>query len=156
MKRLTLLLLLIFAVCANVFSQEKKLAVGAGPEWNMNSRENFAAGAVLGFDYNLPRSFAAGLTFSASSNFTGITVLEPAAMFRWYFLGTENTGFFAQADAGACLVLEDGETTALFLCGLRAGFRLPLGSMFYVEPFGRFGYPFMFGIGALAGIRGKK
>jgi len=37
--------------------------------------------------------------------------------------------------------------------GLRAGYRLPLGDMFFIEPFGRVGYPFMFGIGALAGVR---
>jgi len=110
-------------------------------------------GAALGFDYNIARSFAVGFSIAASSNFSGIVVIEPAALFRWYFLGKGHTGFFAQADAGAYLVLEGGDITPLFLGGLRGGFRLPLGSSFYIEPYGRAGYPFAFGIGFLAGLR---
>ena len=119
----------------------------------MNSRYNFAGGAVLGFDLNLPYSFAAGLTVTASSNFAGIAVIEPAALFRWYFFSNGHTGLFAQADVGAYLVLEDGELTPLFMGGLRVGFRFPLGEMFFIEPYGRAGYPFVFGIGVTAGIR---
>jgi len=134
---------------------EKKFAVSLGLEWDMNSRKNFAGGLALGFDYNLPVAipFAVGMTVTVSSNFTGIVVIEPAALFRWYFLGKRHSGFFAQADAGAYLVIEDEELSPLFLGGLRGGFRLPLGTMFYIEPYGRVGYPFMFGIGVMAGIR---
>lgn len=134
----------------------QKMGLGLGLEWNMNSRENFSGGIVLGFDYNLPisfKQFAAGVTFTISNNFSGITVIEPAAMFRWYFLGSDYFGWFAQADIGAFLVVEDPENSYLFLGGVRGGFRLPFGTKFYVEPFGRFGYPFMFGIGAMAGMK---
>lgn len=148
---------LFLLLAAGVFAQEaeggaKKAALGLGPEWNMNARVNFAAGAVLGFDVNLSASFALGLTVTASNNFSGITVIEPAALFRWYVLGGYG-GFFVQADGGAYLILEDGGLTPLFDGGLRAGFRLPLAKSFYLEPYGRMGYPFVFGIGALAGIR---
>lgn len=119
----------------------------------MNSRKNFAAGAVFGFDYNMGSSFAIGINLTASSNFSGITVIEPAAMFRWYFSDGTHTGWFIQADTGVSLVLEDGEVSPLFLGGLRGGLRLPLGDMFFAEPFGRVGYPFMFGVGVLAGVR---
>jgi hypothetical protein len=118
----------------------------------MNSRENFAGGAALAFDYNLPRSFALGLNITASSNFSGITVIEPAALLRWYFLGG-HSGIFVQADGGAYLILEDEKFTAMFLGGLRCGFRLPVKSSFYLEPYGRIGYPFVFGIGVLTGIK---
>ncbi len=134
----------------------KKMSLRIGPEWNMNARENFAAGAVIGFDYGFLGMFAAGLSLTASSNFNGITVLEPAAAFRWYFLPRNKgtySGFFVQADIGAYLVFEDGGPSTLFDGGLRAGFRLPLGKMFYIEPYGRVGYPFVFGLGAAAGIR---
>jgi len=40
----------------------------------------------------------------------------------------------------------------MFLGGLRGGYRFTLASHFYVEPYGRIGYPFAFGIGALAGL----
>jgi len=118
----------------------------------MNSRYNFAGGAVLGFDINLPHSLALGLTVTYSNNFSGISVIEPAALFRWYILGS-SAGLFLQADAGAYLVLEDGELIPLFMGGLRGGFRLLLGESFFIEPYGRVGYPFVFGIGVIAGIR---
>jgi hypothetical protein len=118
----------------------------------MNSRENFAGGAVLGFDFNLSRAIAVGLTVTYSNNFSGISVIEPAALFRWYIFGN-SAGLFVQADVGAYLVLEERELTPLFLGGLRGGFRFPLGELFYVEPYGRVGYPFAFGVGAMAGVR---
>jgi hypothetical protein len=148
---------LFLLLAAGVFAREadggtKKAALGIGAEWNMNSRENFAAGAVLGFDFNLPRSFALGLSVSASSNLSGIAVIEPAAFIRRYFSGG-NTGFFVQADLGCFMILEDGGLTPLFAGGFRTGFRFPVRSSFYIEPYGRVGYPFAFGVGALAGIR---
>jgi len=154
MKKYILLTALVFALCVNLYSQEeeKKAAIGIGAEWNMNSRENYAGGAVLAFDFALPHSFAIGLNATASSNFSGITVIEPAALFRWYFLGG-NSGFFIQADCGAYMILEEEEFTAMFLGGLRGGFRIPFESNLYIEPYGRIGYPFAFGIGALVGFK---
>jgi hypothetical protein len=154
-KFLFIFLFLIQTVC--VFAQltnnrEKKIALGGGLEWNMNSRENFAGGAVIDFDYNFDSSLTGGVVVTVSSNFTGIAVIEPAAMFRWYFLSSVHNGLFAQADAGVYLVVEEANTKALFLGGLRAGIRLPLGVNFFIEPFGRIGYPFAFGIGVLSGI----
>jgi len=152
---------------------EKKFAIGLGPEWNMNSRNYSAVGFSLGFDFNLSVAFAAGLTVTASSDFSGsdfstidfsssdffssgfsdTIVIEPTALFRWYFLGKRHTGFFAQVDAGAYLIFENDDFIPFILGGLRGGCRLPLGSMFYAEPYVRFGYPFIFGIGAIAGLR---
>jgi len=150
-KTISIIALILF-LSVNVYAQEKKAAIGAGPEWNMNSRENFAGGAGLAFDYILPYSFAAGVTFTASSNFSGATALEPAALFRWYFLGGY-TGFFLQADIGSFLFFDKGEVFPYLLGGLSGGFRLPLKSSFYIEPYGRLGYPFAFGIGVLFGVR---
>jgi hypothetical protein len=152
-KKTILFTVVYLALGMNVFTQEAKAAVGIGAEWNMNSRENFAAGAALGFDYNLASSFALGLAVTGSSNFSGIAVIEPAAIIRWYFLSSGDTGLFAQADLGCFMILEDGGLTPLFAGGFRGGFRLPFGKPLYVEPYGRIGYPFAFGIGALVGIR---
>jgi len=170
LKKLNVLILLLFMIAVtNVFAQEEDgavqneitpndteyylMGIGLGAEWNMNSREMFAGGAVLSLDFNLPMApLALGITGTVSSNFTDGLVVEASALFRWYFLGKKWSGFFAQADLGAAFIIEDEETTPLFMGGLRAGYRFPLG-MFYVEPYGRVGYPFMFGIGVLAGIR---
>jgi len=135
---------------------EKRFAVGAGVELNLNARDTVAMGFPFSFDYNLPVNvapFAIGANVIVSSGFADATALEIAASFRWYFLGNGHTGFFTQADLGAYLVFEDKETHPFFLGGLRTGYRLPLGSMFYVDPYLRLGYPFVFGLGALAGIR---
>jgi hypothetical protein len=149
---------LFFLLAAGVFAQgadggAKKAALGIGAEWNMNSRENFAGGAALSFDYNLPHSLALGITVTASSNFYAITVIEPSALFRWYFLNSGHSGLFVQADLGCFMLLEESDFTLLFDGGLRCGFRFPLGTAFYLEPYGRIGYPFAFGVGALFGIR---
>ncbi|MCL2763531.1 MAG: hypothetical protein FWD36_10105 [Treponema sp.] len=182
MCKIPLFLALLLLLAGSLSAQEQisqtstaddspKMAVSIGHEWNMNSRDNFAGGTVLTFDYNLPQTirqlalppFAAGLTVTISNNFNGFTVLETAALFRWYFLNKggdgwnwltkDYGGFFAQADIGFTITVEDSETTPYFLGGLRAGFRLPLGKMFFIEPFGRLGYPFAFGTGATAGIK---
>ena len=161
MKRVLILPVLILLICFTAFAQdETKFAIGLGPEWNMNSRENFALGGALSFDYNLPVSvapFAVGVTASVSSNFSDGVVMETMGHFRWYFLGKLHSnrfsGLFVQADLGALLIFEDSETTPLFSGGLRAGFRLPLGKLFFIEPYGRVGYPFMFGFGLMAGVR---
>jgi hypothetical protein len=64
----------------------------------------------------------------------------------------EHRNFFVQADIGAYLFLEEGEVTPMFNGGLRVGYRIPLGS-FYIEPYGRGGYPYIFGIGLAAGVK---
>jgi hypothetical protein len=165
MRKCSFVVLILFLTAGvfapRVYAQEaqesgadgKRAAVSIGPEWNMNSRKNFAGGAILGFDYNLGSSFALGINAAASNNFFGITVIEPAALFRWYFLPDDHTGWFVQADIGAYLIFEDGEITTLFMGGLKGGIRLPFGDMFFVEPYGRIGYPFAFGIGVMAGIK---
>jgi len=148
---LTVVLLLITGRAA--FAQDDyQMAFGLGPEWNMNSRNYFAGGAGLNFDYNLFRSFAAGASVIASTNFAAFTALETAGMFRWYIFSQNHSGFFAQADAGVFLYMENERTVPKFLGGLRAGVRLPLSHSFYIEPYAREGYPFAFGIGVIAGM----
>ena len=121
-KKIILLIALIllcglcaFAQDGQIEQSEKKAAVSTGLEFNMNSRYNFAGGAVLGVDYNLFQSFAVGLSVTVSNNFTVFTALEPAAMFRWYPLGKDHTGFFVQADAWVYLYMEDAQTVPMFL-----------------------------------------
>ena len=119
----------------------------------MDADTYFAGGAGLTFDYNLSRLFALGLSVTANSNFNILTALEGAALFRWYFLSVNKLRFFAQADAGVFLYMETEEMAPMFLGGGRIGLRLPLGQSFYIEPFARGGYPFIYGAGVNAGIR---
>jgi len=139
---------------------ERKFAVGLGVEWNMNSRESFAAGGILQVDFNLPNTYAStGLTVTYSNNFFGITVIEPVFTVRFYPFNNGYDGWFGQSDVGAYLVLEKEKLTSLFLMGFNVGYRLPLKSLksialsnFFVDMYARGGYPFVFGIGVIAGV----
>jgi len=134
----------------------RAIFIGIGPEINMNSREGFAGGIPINIDYQLPISalpLALGLTITMSSNFSDTTVAETTGLFRWYFMGMNHSGFFAQVDLGMHILTERNVSLTLFNGGIRAGFRLPLGDFFYVDPHGRFGYPFFIGAGVLGGMR---
>ena len=156
------IVLLFLSISFNVGAQEKggserPFSAGIGPEWNMNSRHNFAGGTVFGIYYNLLNRLSVGLTATGSTNFFNTQVMEFSGLIRWYYKGTghkgaEYTGFFAQLEGGAFVIMEEGEQTILPLVGLRGGYRLPISSHFYIEPCGRLGYPFAFGIGLMAGI----
>ena len=146
-------ILLVLGQCA--FAQDgSAAALGAGAEMNMNAHKYFAGGAVLGLDFTLPHSFAIGVLGTASFN-TALTAIEAAAMLRRYF---GSKGFFMQADAGALFYMEDmyrdGTIRAMFSGGLRTGFRLPYSAQaWYIEPYARGGYPFIFSVGVVAGVR---
>ncbi|MCL2758911.1 MAG: OmpA family protein [Treponema sp.] len=126
-------------------------AVGFGVEMNMNSPENFAGGVLFNFDVNLATQFALGVNITGSTNFNDINVLEFSGMFRWYFLSLKHDGWFAQINAGYNYVDVEGAPMA-FITELRGGIRIPMGN-FYLEPYGRVGYPVVWGAGIVAGIR---
>jgi len=150
-----LLIVLLFSFTQGIFSQEERVnpfSIGAGPEWNMDSRHLFAFGAVLGLTYNLPRNFAVGFDFSASSNFRDTHVFEPDLILRYYFF-RPHSGLFVQTDFGAFFMFEEDGTTSLIEFGLRGGYRHLLGNRFFLEPYGRLGFPFAFGLGLIAGVR---
>jgi len=133
---------------------ENELSLGGGMEWNMNSREMFAGAFSFIAGFNLPvpsKNMSIGTTAVYSNNFFGFSVVEIAGIFRWYFVGQGYSGFFVQADLGAYLFMEEGNTTPLFAGGLRGGYRFLLGK-FYLEPYGRLGYPFAFGVGMVGGV----
>jgi hypothetical protein len=152
MKKWILLAILVPGIYLCAFTQEKKMSAGMGTEWNMASRHDFAAGTVLNFLYNLPGSTSLGLSFTGSMNFNKIYVLEPAFLVRHYFLQDNHSGFFVQFDAGAFIAFEEKGITPMIKSGLGGGYRLILKKLFYIEPYGRLGYPFAFGLGAMAGI----
>jgi len=128
------------------------MALGPGVEWNMNADRKYAMGAAVNADYNLFNSFAAGISLGVSNNFSALTAVEAAGMFRWYIFSENRTGFFAQADGGLFLYMEDVKAKPMALGGLRLGIRIPLGAMFYIEPYARGGYPFAFSVGMSAGM----
>jgi len=152
-------------VIENVFTDDvftenvRVISIGIGPELNMNSRENYAGGLSLNMEYQLPVSrfqLSTGLTVTLSHNFSNTFVFEATGMFRWYFPDITHNGFFTQIDLGTHMITERGVFAPLFEAGLRAGYRMPLGEKYYIEPYGRFGFPYFWGAGVLAGINFQK
>ena len=150
MKKALITIALVLFLGISSFAQETKIAFGYGAELNMNAEYGVGGGAILCFDFAIFQQFALGLNVTLSGDDSYNAVLETAAMVRWYFY----KGFFAEADVGLTIFsLRDDVMPREFLAGLRAGYRLPFGKLFYVEGHVRVGYPFIFGAGAVVGLR---
>jgi len=133
-------------------------ALGAGLELNMNALENFANAFVVGFDLGLPGNapFAAGISVTGGSDFSGVDTLELSALFRWYFArcgGAAREGWFAQTNLGGMLIRADGDAPLALVAEARAGFRQPMGTNFFIEPYARVGFPVLLGVGVVGGVR---
>jgi len=130
-------------------------------------------------------SIAAGGGLSLGSSFSGVGIgtsmlltkdPEDFITFEWlghlrFYLSSErwnNSGIFLQADLGMYIMaiwdnLTDSEKSALvnpistsyYVGGLRVGWRLVRNEWYYIEPFIRGGYPYIFGVGISAGLRVK-
>jgi len=166
-KRLTVFLLLLVVTASSAFGNDKTFAIGLGPEINMNSGSAFGVSAALAVDFNFADYWAAGLTAKGSYDFSSAWVVEGGVLVRRYFSGREprqgekHSGFFGQLEGGVHLIVEDnvfmyeGDTLLRPMGGLRLGCRFLLGSgrSFYLEPYARGGYPFLWGAGLIAGFR---
>jgi hypothetical protein len=155
----TLFLLALFILVSAAFAAAEapqRFSLGLAIEGNMNTRRNAAMGEHLSFDYNFTNIFAGGIKLGFSHNFDRIKVVESEAFFRWYFFDLPEIRFFAQADLGASVIMEevpeDIRVRPAVMGGFSGGVRFLLGN-WYLEPFIRGGYPFVWGAGLSAGYR---
>jgi hypothetical protein len=153
MNKVLLLFIMFITLINLVGAQEaKQIALGLGIEGNMNSREGAALGTMAGADYGIFPNLAAGIKFGFSHNLSHIMTLEPEIVARWYAWNVKNLSFFVQAGMGVSIIFEDTAAHPAVLGGLAVGFRMPL-TQWYVEPYLRTGYPFIWGAGINAGYR---
>ena len=88
-----------------------------------------------------------------------LTTLEVTIFFRIYMPWADTAdGFFAQLTYGFALFSWDGRIqllaeSGMISLGVTAGWRFPLGSRFFIEPYIRAGYPYYGGAGLSTGIR---
>jgi hypothetical protein len=146
---LFILFFLIFSI-GNLSALSGEFA-GLGVEGNANAREGAAIGGNLSLGVNLNSQFSLGIKTVFSSDTGAVSTLEPAAFFR-YYLPLKINGFFAQAELGASFFFEDGNSYPAFQGGLSFGWRYNFVKNWYIEPAVRFGYPFVWGAGVLAGL----
>jgi hypothetical protein len=159
MRKLLLVLVLCIPVSGLVHGQDADTSgtdsggswsAGLGADVNLNTREGVALGGSVSVDYGITARIAAGVTAVFSGNFGDIFTAEPAVFFRWYALQIGGMPLFAQGDIGCSIITEGADAMPAFLGAVRAGIRIPVKN-FYVEPYVRFGFPFIWGIGALCG-----
>jgi hypothetical protein len=149
-----LLQLTVFITLINlVGAQEtKQITLGLGIEGNMNTREAAALGTVVSADYEIIPNLTAGIKFGFSHNMAHIMILEPEIFVRWYFGDLKGLSFFTQAGMGTSIIFEDTVVKPAVLGDLAVGLRIPF-NQWYVEPYLRTGYPFIWGAGISAGCR---
>jgi len=175
-RKLTVFLLLIAAPSAwgqtaKTPADSKILSIGLGPEVNLNSGSGMGMGAIAAIDFSFAKYWAAGVTAKGSYDLSSAWVAEGGALIRYYlnsilvsrgkepWQGVTHSGFFLQAEGGVHYIaqdnvfLYDGDTLLRPMGGGRIGWRFLLGNYFYAEPYGRGGYPFLWGAGLVMGIR---
>jgi hypothetical protein len=151
----------------NLYAQDVVgLSLSLGLEGNGYSPTSIGFGARFSGDYRFGETLSIG-TSSLLSSDGGFTTLEFSGNIRYYFFRDENSlikhynwssiyHFFAQAEAGADVFLRDGRSVQVrFMGGAVAGSRIALSRFgtFYVEPYLRVGYPYIFSVGVLGVYR---
>ena len=153
-KPIFCLLLLILA--GSLFALDG-VTFGVGGEANGSGREAIAAGGVLSIGLDIIPNFSIGIKKAYYYDFDLITVMEDTGFFRWYPLN--KFGLFIQAELGTMIYFEDSNSSPAFQGGFAAGWRFLFpqnsgaGMNFYLEPYVRGGYPYLWGGGILMGVR---
>ena len=136
-----------------------KSSLGLVFEANKNSLSNVSPAMGISFDYGLFRRLSLGVkslvSWDAFEKYNSVFVIEPLAFVRWYVVspsGEPSSGLFAEGQGGVELIFVNDGLEISASAGGAIGFRFPIGS-FYVEPYLRGGYPYIFGAGVGGGFR---
>ncbi|MDR1748826.1 MAG: hypothetical protein LBR47_07185 [Spirochaetaceae bacterium] len=155
MQKLIIPFLLIFSFSV-VAAQPPSVAFGLGLETNMNARNGYALGSMVKIDGEIGKQFALGVCLGLSRDLSRFVTIEPAAFFRWYMpvLRSSGGGLFLQGDAGMSIIKDNSEMRYSFMGGGTVGLRYAFRSgSYYIEPYVKGGYPFLWGIGIVTGCR---
>jgi hypothetical protein len=126
---------------------------GGGIELSQNSLRYYAMSEVASITYDINDLMAVGFKVTMSENFGKTIVAEPGLYYRLYVAKFLWGRVFAQLDLGASYIVDDKKLYPEPLMGVSAGVRFPFLGKFYAEPYLRFGYPYMWGLGVTGGIR---
>jgi hypothetical protein len=139
-----------FFIVGNLYALSGAFA-GLGMEINGNTRDGAALGGGFSAGLEINSEFSFGLKTAVSSNLDTITSLETAGLFR-YYLPFKFSGLFAQAELGSVIFFENRGSYPAFLGSIAFGWRNDFIKNWYLEPYVRLGYPFVWGAGFLAGF----
>ncbi|MCL2411559.1 MAG: hypothetical protein FWC97_07955 [Treponema sp.] len=162
MRSLKFALCLLFStgvVFAQPIDREvNDLWISAGIGTAVYSRSGLSYGGSLAFAYG--RGVSVGLQTAYFFDLEDrVDVLELGFLLRFYVQGLSfYSGPFIQLSGGQALFFRRDDVTfpaswGILLGCLSLGWRFFLDEMFFIEPFIRGGYPYLFGGGLSAGIR---
>jgi hypothetical protein len=136
--------------------KQKDLFVALFAESMGYSRYNITAGCGIVFGGSLDGK-GIGLRLLYVQDAENFIFFETIAHIRLYLSPEkDNTGIFLQAEGGIVLFsYEKFEITGYssFVGGISAGWRFMMNNQWYIEPFIRGGYPYIFGAGFSTGFR---
>jgi hypothetical protein len=132
-----------------------RFSIGAGAEVNKNTVTDIAIGGVLTNDFAINSRFSTATKLAFSYNLEAVGTMEAEFGVRFYFLSWNSSGPFVQGHGGASFIFWRNDIhDEMFIepiYGGTLGWRFHFGSV-YVEPYGRGGYPFLWGGGLIVGI----
>jgi hypothetical protein len=150
-KTAMVLVLLSLAGLAARAQERGHFSLGLGIEENWNARQGAALGGVFRGEGGYG-NVGVGGRLGFSYDFDGLMSPDLAVLVRYYFFGLEKVFPFVQGGFGVNLFIEESRVKGAFLAEGGAGVRIPLEN-FYLEPYVRGGYPFIWGFGIIAGYR---
>ncbi|MDR0410955.1 MAG: hypothetical protein LBH75_03145 [Treponema sp.] len=169
-KNLPILFLIfsIFFPTDKAHAQSRAVQLGFGLEGNMNTAHGGAFGRSISVDVQLFPYIVNGVILTISDDFERFTAIEPEIFARYYLplnripllsekalFNIKDGGFFVQGDLGVSIDMGlSSNVTPRLLGGLTTGLRYPFkDGDYYVEPFLKTGYPFLFGGGLRFGCK---
>jgi hypothetical protein len=138
-------------------------STAGGIETSGLSPEGASFNLVYLGDFRILPNFSFGLKGGFYFARKNVFTIETLLFGRWYIFPARASGkwyrklldIFVQAGVGTDAFFRDNDpilSRALPVFDISGGARIPLPLHLYVEPFIRFGYPSLFGIGVLAGF----
>lgn len=136
-----------------------KMSFGISTEGNMYSLKGLVPSCGIVLDFASSKKVCLGgkvnFTYDVLSKSNSIFTFEILGFLRFFLSPPKDdpsTGLFLEGQGGCAVLNINNELKNTHIIGGGIGYRLGF-SKFYIEPFIRGGYPFLFGIGFSAGIR---
>lgn len=135
--------------------QHEEFFIALGGEALLYGREQLAYGG--GFTLGYGTGISLGMKLLVTVDRESFFCTELLFFIRFYTFGFKtNTGLYIQLNGGP-LIVSDGKPEisgfGSISAGLTAGWRIPIGKSWFVEPFIRGGYPYIIGAGLSGGMR---
>jgi hypothetical protein len=163
--RLTFVALCVFLSAAPLFSQDSGItrediwitSVGEARIYSLlDPAPVFGIGVAVGYGDGVSFGFKGIYFWDISDKFS---VLELSLLVRFYPLNmTGHSGMFIQINGGQLIVFQNDKQVVpselgTISVGLGVGWRLVIGSNFYLEPAVSVGYPYFLTAGLSVGVR---